>query len=242
LGRSENKYADADYLIREHLPTARKIANALRNQGYWRHDNTDEHLSVAYETLIRAATDFNPFKGTKFTSYLYMRIKSALIDEGRKWNRDYRFLGAQQSGPELFDRVSEEIPSDAYALDLDPEYLANLLGGVPHVQLAIEHWKHKVPVKELARRLGVKRYTVERWIKEAYAEVKRRVYEDFASYRLHHSKGQLLSTAFLRRLADQERREKREEQGYDLHHTLVNPDVPEAEKAARFEEYNRTAG
>jgi len=113
----------ADEQIEQHLPMVHKIVQ--RVVGYLKPPLSYEDLvSAGVVGLVKAARDYDPAREAQFTTYAYLRIKGAILDELRGWsfvpaavNRQIR--AALQTSREIAENTGQT-PTD--------EELARTLG------------------------------------------------------------------------------------------------------------------
>lgn len=136
--------AEAWDLVAEHLYMIPKIVRRLRP---WNTVDRDELEGAAVEKLFKAAKVWDPAKGAAFTSFAYLAITRAVIDEGdrqRKWlDREssydptaspWYFGKAEWAESTVFDRAGAV---DDPAFEEVEEHL-DLSVDVPALRAAIE--------------------------------------------------------------------------------------------------------
>ncbi len=82
-GRSMQRAADEDALIRENLPLVRKIAGSLHRQ-LPPNMEYDDLLQAGTVGLLEALRGFDPDRGVAFNTYANVRIHGAMLDEIRR--------------------------------------------------------------------------------------------------------------------------------------------------------------
>ncbi|HEX41139.1 MAG TPA: FliA/WhiG family RNA polymerase sigma factor [Phycisphaerales bacterium] len=120
----------ADDQIEQYLPMVHKIVQ--RVVGYLKPPLSYEDLvSAGVVGLVKAARDYDPVRETQFTTYAYLRIKGAILDELRGWsfvpaavNRQIRT--ALQTSQEIAEATGETPTDEELArtlgIDLDELY------------------------------------------------------------------------------------------------------------------------
>ncbi len=120
---SQNPRGIGDDQIEQYLPMVHKIVQ--RVVGYLKPPLSYEDLvSAGVVGLVKAAHDYDPSREAQFTTYAYLRIKGAILDELRGWsfvpaavNKHIRT--ALQTSQEIAEKTGET-PTD--------EELARTLG------------------------------------------------------------------------------------------------------------------
>jgi RNA polymerase sigma factor for flagellar operon FliA len=135
-----------DRLIEEHLPLVRSIASKLKRR-FRKTMEPGDLVAYGTEGLLDAARNFDPSRGTSFSTFAYYRIRGAIFDGMRTmgWysRSDYvRFRAAERAHAYLAaaaDQDGARKVAGADAPKSDPAQvlgeIADLLGGVAAVHI-----------------------------------------------------------------------------------------------------------
>lgn len=173
---------DTDKLLREHEGLAHSVAGKYRGYtgaaiGY------DDLLQAARMGILRAAEDFDPSKGVKFTSYATWWIRAYVQDEIQKHGRTIR-VPRQRWPSDLPDDVIRSDEDTAAALQPSPEdetaskedldKLRAALGKLPRQQAIVLRMRSRgVSLSVIGDQLGVSRQRVSKVEHEATEALKK---------------------------------------------------------------------
>jgi len=107
--RDHGDMAAREKLIEYHIPLVRHIAETLRSRLYSSPTvNIDDLVSAGHLGLVNAVDNFNPARGVVFSTYGWIRIRGAMLDELRQGNWVPRSIGRRAR---LFDQASWAVRS-----------------------------------------------------------------------------------------------------------------------------------
>ena len=70
---------NAAFLTENHLPLVRRVAARMVRRA-WPYLEMGDLVGIGAEALLRAAADYDPGRGASFASFVYLRVRGAMLD------------------------------------------------------------------------------------------------------------------------------------------------------------------